>query len=114
MRKLTFIVPEIVKQRSFYEQAITNGYNPDLMNKKFQYAKQYANQVSWGSDQDVQGIVKLLQLEDLTEDDRKEFLQTFILQMATEAAFDVAPWCQYSPVLNQDGDVLSFSVWVMQ
>lgn len=114
MHMLTFIVPELVKQRSFYEQAITNGYNPDLINKKFQYAKQHANLVSWNSEQDVQGIVKLLQLEDLTEDDRREYVQTFVLQMATEAAFDGEPWCQYSPVLSQDGDVLTFNVWVMQ
>lgn len=114
MHMLTFIVPELVKQRSFYEQAITNGYNPDLINKKFQYAKQHAHLVSWNSEQDVQGIIKLLQLDDLTEDDRKEFVQTFILQMATEEAFGDGPWCQYSPVLSQDGDVLTFNVWVMQ
>lgn len=114
MRKLTFTVPELVKQRLFYEQAITNGYNSEVINKKFQFAKQSAHLVSWEDEQDVQGIVKLLQLEELSEVDRREFVQTFILQMATEAAFDGEPWCQYSPVLVQDGDVLSFSVWVME
>jgi hypothetical protein len=113
-RKLRFVVPQLVKQREFFDQAITTGYNPEHINKKFEFAKQYAHLVSWASEQDVQGIVQLLQLEQLPEAERIVFVQTFILQMATEEAFGGEPWSQYSPTLVEEGEFLVFVVWVME